>query len=54
MAISPSVSSRRWVMEETKLVDTLDVYSFKEIRIESGIHTYPGLELLSIIALMLL
>ncbi|MCX6831736.1 MAG: hypothetical protein NT028_06295, partial [candidate division Zixibacteria bacterium] len=28
------------VMEKTKLLDTLDVYSFKEIAIESGIHTY--------------
>jgi hypothetical protein len=28
------------VMQKTKLLDTLDVYSFKETAIESGIHTY--------------
>jgi len=28
------------VMQKTKLLDTLDVYSFKETAIESGIHAY--------------
>jgi hypothetical protein len=30
------------VMERTKLLDTLDVYSFKETAIQSGIYTYSS------------